>query len=274
MLTRAAVVESLSRLLRANEVFRAAWLGGSDANGRADEMSDVDIFFVHTPGRADEAERAFDGAVESIGEVAIRYRVPEPAWHGGRQVFYQLKDAPEWLMIDWLALEQGKDHQWLDVERHGTPTVLFDKDGLVRTKRVDRAAIEAAVRKKVEDVRQRFPLLRHLAAKQSTRGLPIDGAYSFQALVLRPLVDLLRCVHCPDRHDFGFRYLKDDLPGPVYEQVCALAYPRGPEDLERLTREATAMFGEAMEVWGKGAGESWGRARITESAPDEKTKGA
>jgi len=249
MHTRDALIDALSRSLREHDCIRAAWLGGSDANGRADPMSDIDVFFVHAPGRLDDAERAFDGSVASLGPVAIRYRVPEPAWHGGRQVFYQLKDAPEWLMIDWLALEQGKDHPWLERERHGTPQVLFDKDGDIRPKSIDRAAINAAIAKKIAELRVRFPLLRHLAPKQGDRGLPIDGAYFYQALVLRPLVDLLRCLHCPERHDYGFRYLRDELPRGLYERLCVLAYPRGPADLEPFTREARVLFEAALAEW-------------------------
>lgn len=255
MLTRDAIIAALARSLRTHDCLRAAWLGGSDANDRADAISDIDVFFVYAPGTLDDAERAFDAAVESIGPIAIRYRVPEPAWHGGRQVFYQLKDAPECLMIDWLALEQGKDHPWLERERHGTPRVLFDKDGDIRPKSIDRAAIDESVRKKVAELRVRFPLLRHLAPKQADRGLPVDGAYFYQALVLRPLVDLLRCVHCPERHDYGFRYVREDLPRGVYELLTALAYPRGPEDLGPFTREATALFESALAEWDAAQGE-------------------
>lgn len=246
MLDREEIIEALRSGLEAREVFRAAWLGGSDANGRADAMSDIDVFFVYPPGRLDEAEHAFDEVVASISPVAIRYRMPEPAWHGSRQVFYQLANAPECVMVDWLAVEAGKDHPWLERERHGTPRVLLDRDGVVRSKSVDRAAIDDAVRRKIEELRLRFPLLRHLAAKQAARGLPVDGAYFYQALVLRPLVDLLRCAHAPERHDFGFRYLKDDLPRDVYERVCALAYPKGAEELERMTGEAVEMFEGVM----------------------------
>lgn len=249
MLNREEIIGALRSGLEARDVFRAAWLGGSDANGRADAMSDVDVFFVYPAGRLDEAERGFDEAVAAIGEIAIRYRMPEPAWHGGRQVFYQLADAPECVMIDWLALEAGKDHPWLERERHGSPRVLFDKDGLIQSKSVNRTAIDEAVKRKVAELRLRFPLLRHLAAKQATRGLPVDGAYFYQALVLRPLVDLLRCAHAPERHDFGFRYLKDDLPREVYERVCWLAYPRGAEEIERMTAEAARMFEGVMRGW-------------------------
>ena len=33
----------------------------------------------------------------------------------------------------------------------------------------------------------------------------------------------MRAVYCPDRHDFGFRYVKDDLPREDYEALQQLS---------------------------------------------------
>ncbi len=244
MLTRPVIIAALANLTE-HEFIRAASLGGSDATGRADELSDVDLFLLVAPGDGsiERAAGAVEDTLRSLSPIRIAYRLPMPTWHGFHQAFYQLANAPEHLMIDWVIIEVGTPHPWLEVERHGTHRVLFDKDGLLKPVHVDRAAIARTIEKRVADLRQKFALFRHLGAKLADRGLPADAAYFYQALALRPLVDMLRVRHCPDRHDFGFRYLRDDLPRADYEAVCRLCYPRSAQDIPAFTRE----IGERME---------------------------
>lgn len=243
------MIGALREGLAGDDCVRAAWLGGSDATARTDGASDVDLMVVCPAGRVEEAVAAIDDAVRAVASVRLRYRLPRPTWHGFEQGFWQFEDAPEWLMLDWLVMEQGKPHPWLEVERHGKALVLFDKDGDVVESHTDRAAIEAAVRKKVEDLRVKYPLFRHLAPKMTGRGLPADAAYFHHAFTLRSLVDLLRAVHCPQRHDYGFRYLREDLPGPAYEAVCRLCYPAGPGEIASMQSEADGLFEATLAVW-------------------------
>ncbi len=254
MLQRATIIEALARDLPAHDCFRAATLGGSDATGRADDRSDVDVFLLVEPGTIEEAVAAFDRVVERLSPIRLRLRLPMPTWHGFHQAFYQLENAPEHLMIDWVMVERGQPHPWFEVERHGLHRVLFDKDDLARPGHVDRGAIDSAVRRRVEELRIRFPMFRHLAPKLAGRDLPADAAYFYQSLVLRPLVDLLRCVHCPERHDFGFRYLRDDLPGPEYRAICRLAYPTGARTIKAFAEEAAGLFERALAQWDSRAG--------------------
>jgi hypothetical protein len=249
MLERATLVEALREGLARAECVRAAWLGGSDATGRTDGVSDVDLMVIAAAGRTDEAIAAIDAAVARVAVTRLRYRLPQPTWHGFAQAFYQFEDAPEWLMLDWLVMEQGEPHPWMEVERHGEALVLFDKDGELRGAHVDRSAIEAAVRKKVEDLRVKYRLFRHLAPKMARRGLGPDAAYFYHSITLRSLVDLLRAVHCPERHDFGFRYLDRDLPRDLCERVGRLCYPADAGDVVRMQAEADALIDEVLAAW-------------------------
>lgn len=255
MLTRNRVIEALRDELAKTAAIRAATLGGSDANGRADEVSDVDLFLIVERGAIEDAAAAVERVLESLSPIAIKFRLPMPTWHGFHQAFYQLADAPEHLMIDWVIVEKGTPHPWFEVERHGTHRVLFDKDGAVVPAHMDRAAIDAAIAKKVAELRIKHAVFKHLPGKLAVRGeggLPADAAYFYHALALRQLVDMLRAVHCPDRHDFGFRYLKDDLPRREYEMVCRLSYPSGPEAIGPNVREISGEIERLLGVWDEG----------------------
>jgi predicted nucleotidyltransferase len=257
MLTRREVLEFFVARLEPDPRLLAAWLGGSDATGRADEWSDVDIGLIVEDGAVEHAASVFDRAAEDLG-LAVRYRMPWPTWHGFHQAFYQLSRAPEYLMVDWVIVERSQPHPWFEVERHGTARVLFDKAGLIRAGRVDPAAMARAIEAKAPDLRKRFLLFRHLPAKLAererggSRGLPLDAVHFYHSMVVRPLVDMLRIVHTPLRHDFGMRYLADDLPREVYEALVELSYPQSHEVIPEYVRRASAMFEEAWAAWERG----------------------
>ena len=52
---------------------------------------------------------------------------------------------------------------------------------------------------------------------------------------LAGVVRLLRAEHCPWRHDFGLRYLREDLPGEHAERVEALVPGATPAPLPELS---------------------------------------
>lgn len=248
-ITRQSIIAALGALSE-HAFIRAATLGGSDATGRADDLSDVDLFLIVSPGAIEPAAQAVEALLRTLSPIRVAYRMPMPTWHGFNQAFYQLEDAPEHLMVDWLIIEAGTPHPWFEVERHGTHRVLFDKDSLVVPTHVDRAAIDAAIAKCVEEIRLRSRLFRHLPVKLAhPRDLPPDAAYFYHQLILRPLVDMLRITHAPDRHDYGFRYLKDDLPPSAYESVVQLSYPRNAQDIPAFTAEAAARTDELIARW-------------------------
>lgn len=260
MLTRDQIIGRLASSLPAHECIRAAWLGGSDANARADAVSDVDLYLVVEPGSIERSAAHLEADLSALSPIRLRLRLPMPTWHGFHQAFYQLRDAPEHLMIDWLMVERGQPHPWLEIERHGTPRVLFDKDQVVHPVHADRATLRAAAARRVEEARLKFAMFRHMPPKLARRDLPVDAGYFYQALVLRPLVDLLRSLHCPDRHDFGFRCLRDDLPPDVYAELRVLMYPPGVEALPDLTARASALFDRAAAAWDAQSPVSGGRS--------------
>lgn len=237
MLTKAQILTALTAHLQPLDYARAASLGGSDATGCADDLSDIDLFVFVTPGAIEHTASTIRTALESLSPITVEWRLPMPTWHGSHQAFYQLKDAPEHLMIDWVMIEAGTPHPWLEVERHGHHHVLFDKDHLLIPAHIDHAAIQSQIRTRLAELRTRFQLFRHLPLKLIIRNKPVDAIYFYTNMLLKPLVDLLRIAHCPDRFDYGFRYLSDDLPPAEFAIVHRLAYPRDADELRAFCPE-------------------------------------
>jgi hypothetical protein len=67
-------------------------------------------------------------------------------------------------------------------------------------------------------------------------------------MTLRPLVEALRLLHCPQRRGFGLRYLARDLPADVVARVTGLAFVQDLADLERKHAEAQKWFWETMNA--------------------------
>jgi hypothetical protein len=224
----------------------ALWEGGSAAFGRADSYSDVDLSLQVEPGRRDEAIALADEALAALSRVELRWRVPEPAWHGHSQCFWRLADAGEYLLVDLAVMERGSAERFLERERHGDAVPLFDKGDWVVAEPLDEVELAASLRAKVETLRVVFPLFQCLAKKEVARGRFLEAAAAWHGHVLRPLVTLLRIRWSPARHDFGFRLIHEDLPAAVVEELRPLAWPAGPESLEKLLPAAEALFDRTL----------------------------
>ncbi len=224
-LGRRRIIEALASALEAEPHVAAGWLGGSDATGRTDEYSDVDIQVIAEDDRIEEAFTAAERALERLSPIAIRHRLPEPTWHGHAQAFYQLRDASRHHFVDLVVLKRSSTDRFLERERHGDARVLFDPEGIVVRSPLDRAAHTKRMAVRLAEIRATFPLFQTLVERAVARGHDAEAAYWYQIVSLKPAVELLRIRYCPDRFDFGFRYLDRDLPRELRSFVEGLVFP-------------------------------------------------
>ncbi len=249
MTTRDDILEALQTSLCEIDLFRSAWLGGSDAMGRADSLSDIDLVCFIPAGGAEDGFGHIERVLGDLALIEDQWRLPSPTWHGGEQTFYQLRGCPDYGLLDVVLTTHAPGFEFFVKERHGTPVVLFDHDGLIEPTTLDRAAHDKRRRQRVEVARGKFALLSHLAGKEARRGRPIDALQFYMELVVHPLVDVLRGVHCPDRFDYNLRYLRDDLPALVCDEFERLVYPSSHEQIAGCTQRASVMMREALRQW-------------------------
>ncbi|MFC6287086.1 hypothetical protein ACFP3Q_17145 [Nocardioides sp. GCM10027113] len=107
------------------------------------------------------------------------------------------------------------EHRHVDVRRHGTPLVLPDPNGLLVLRNDDDAALAEGAAQATEQRRQRWATGEWLVRRSLARGRLAEGVGLFLRFGLDPLAGELRARHCPWRHDFGLRYLEEDLPADV-----------------------------------------------------------
>jgi predicted nucleotidyltransferase len=248
MIARDRIIEVATAAVRPLDWVRAAWLGGSDASGRTDAWSDVDLVLVTEDPRVDEAFAVVADALEDAAGVTHRYRLPEPTWHGHSQEFYRLQDADPCHFVDLVVMKAGAPDRLMEPERHGRPLVLFDRDGLVAPAPLDRAALAERMRRRCDELRQTFWIFQGLITKAVHRGDAPDALQRYHAFAVKPLVELLRMRHCPDRFDFGLRYLDRDLPADLMRLVHELVLPPDLRAVEEYRGRAERLFREAEEA--------------------------
>jgi hypothetical protein len=248
---REQVIEVLRGALLPLSYVNAAWLGGSDAFGRADELSDVDLQVDVDDGFVAATFGAVEAALAAASPVVARLVMPMPTWHGHAQRFYRLRDTAEFTAVDVVVFRHSDPRRYYNqTERHGRPLVLFDRARVVRPAPLDLTELRATLDREVAGVRERLPFTLPLVAKEVRRGDALAALGAYQHHVLRPLVLLYRVRHTPARHDFGTRYTRDDLPAEVQATLAELSFVAGLDDLaaklpraERLLRDLLKELG-------------------------------
>lgn len=243
-LTRQQIIDTLHQVLRASPAVHAAWLGGSDATGRTDRYSDVDCQALVDDEAIEAVITAVTAALNALSPIDLQYRIPEPTWHGHAQIFYRLQDAPPWLLVDLAVLKMSSSptNRFLEPERHGRQLVLFDDGGLVQPIPFDRPAHEDALRARLVHLAARFDLFHIFVDKAIWRQDAADAISTYHAVTVRSLVELLRMRYCPDRYDFGLRYLDRDLPPEVRRQVESLLFCGSLAELADKQATAVVLF--------------------------------
>ena len=224
----------------------ALWEGGSVAFGRADALSDLDLYVLAEDQAVEEILAAVEAALEGLSPFAARLRLPEPTWHGHAQAFYLLRDAPEHLVVDLVVLRRSLPDRFLERERHGVPIVHFDRTGEVAPAPLDREAFAEAAARRLAALRSEFALFQGFVRVEVARGNALAALAAYRGYTLRPLLEVVRLRHCPERYDYGLKYSQADLPEEVVRRLEHLAYFAGIEGIPDRQRQAEAWFAETV----------------------------
>jgi hypothetical protein len=248
---RQQVIELLKEALLPLSWVNAAWLGGSDAFGRADELSDVDLQVDVDDGYVAATFGAVEAALAAASPIVARLVMPMPTWHGHAQRFYRLRDTAETTAVDVVVFERSDPRRYYNQhERHGHPRVLFDRAGVVRPAPLDPGELARTLARTVAGIRERLAFTLPQVAKDVHRGDALAALDSYHRYVLAPLVELYRVRHAPARHDFGARYTRDDLPAEVQERLVELSFVAGLDDLAAKLPRAERLLRDLLDELG------------------------
>jgi hypothetical protein len=246
-LTRPQLRRVLQSELERLEGVLAMWEAGSHAFDRADDHSDLDIGLLVRAGTLPQAWEAIDRALDSIGGFELRWEPAAHLFQGMTQRVYQPRRTNRWLQIDVGIFEESAASLYLETQRHGRAEVVFDRTG-GRTKPPvwdedkQRREMREALHQEIMKWNAYYAYFR----KELARGRTIDAFGFYVGLSLRPLLAVLGMVHRPDRWDYGFRYVKDEMPHDIFKQLEHICYIPDPSKLNERFAAAAQMFEEAV----------------------------
>src|SRR4051812_10513336 len=236
------------RLVNCDDVL-AMWEAGSAAFGRADERSDLDIGLLARAGSIDRIWQAVEHGLDDVGGFSIRWENPVHIFKGMTQRIYRPTRAPRWLDLDIGIFQDTAEDLYLQPQRHGRATILFDRSEGRRTAdvRFDESAHRQRMAEALHQEIMRWNLYRDFVAKEIARGRTIDAFGFYLAFAVRPVITLLGMLHRPDRFDYGFRYVKDELPADAVRAIERLCYVESPAALLGRVEEADELFTRSVE---------------------------
>jgi len=209
----------------------AGWEGGSAANKRSDEYSDVDLVIAVKTGKTEESLTKIEKKLNEKFNIINKWRVPSPTWHGHGQCFFMLADTPPYFFLDIVVMEEGAKQKFLETERHGHAVVFFDKENFIKLASADTKEFHVKRNERLNSIEASFPFFKQLVLKEITRKRPID-AMAFYRSLTNLLVELLGMKYRPFRYDFGLRYAHVDFPAKESLELERFLFVTGIEDMK------------------------------------------
>jgi hypothetical protein len=246
-ITREQILAAIKAALEPRDDVNAMWEGGAASFKRVDEWSDIDLQVDVADARVAEVIAATEHALASLAPIALRYEFPQPTWHGHAQIFYRLRDASDFLLLDFVVIQHSHANKFLEPAIHGNAVVHFDKANVVAPPPFDANAHRAKLRARVETLRVTFELFRVFVLKELNRHNDVEALMFYHSFTLRPLVEVLRIQHAPTRYNFHTRYVYSDLPAQVVRELEPLFFVAHADDLRAKRERAEGWFRVALE---------------------------
>jgi len=243
---REDIVASLVRALEPLEYVHAFWESGAASFDRVDQWSDIDLYAVVEDDCVDGVFKCVEQALASLSEIELKFRLPEPTWHGHSQSFYRLREASPYLYIDLVVMKKSSKDKFLQFQIHGVPVVYFDKIGVVKDDAVDLESFLDGIEKRLEALKILFGMFQVDTLKELNRGNDIEAHTFYVNNTLRPLVEALRIKYSPFHYNFRTHYICHDLPPEVVKRLHKLTFIADSKELRKRRVEAEEWFWEVV----------------------------
>ena len=241
------VVQQLTLALRPLEYTRAMWEAGAAAFQRVDPWSDIDLMLDVEDDFVPQTFAVIEDVIEQLGGYDLKYEIPQPSWHGHAQTFYRLKRASPFLLLDIAVMKHSNPNKFLEPDMHGQVIRLFDKAGVIQQTPGEGKATPAQMQERLESLILTFDMFQILPLKEIERGNWIEALAFYNSFTLRPLVEVLRITHCPERYSFHTRYVYYDLPALAIQRLENLYFVPSPQDLRPKQQEAQDWFRQVSQ---------------------------
>ncbi len=244
--SRESIITAVITALRPLEYIHAVWEGGAASWGRVDDWSDIDLYVVCNDDCVEDTFAVLERTISELDEIDLRFRVPEPAWHGHSQVFWRLKTASPFLFLDIAVMKKSSKDKFLQYRIHGKPYIHFDKIGIVEEDPVDPIVYADQLAKRLAVLKTQFAMFQVLVLKELNRGNCMEALSYYLSYVLRPLVEVLRMKHTPWHYRFFTTYIYYEMPQEITDRLQRLYFVHDVDALKKCREEADAWFWDVV----------------------------
>lgn len=245
-LKRFEIIQTLVGVLKPLDFVHALYEGGAAAFNRVDEWSDIDLYAIVDDGKMKETFSKIEKALGSLSPIEQKLEIRQLPWPGVSQVFYKLKAASQYLLIDLAVLENSSTEKFLEPQIHGNAVFYFNKAGNVHIPSFDMVEFRRKMLERRLKLKTRFELFNIFVQKEINRSNYIQAIELYRGLTLSALVEALRMKHSPLHYDFKTSYVYHELPIETVSRLEKLYFVKDPDDLKRKYKKATKWFEEAI----------------------------
>ena len=239
-----AIIDKLIQRLAPLDFIYALWLEGADANGTADEYSDIDLWADIEDEYEAEAINAVEAALRELA--AFDYEAVLPHGHPQiRQRVYHLAGTNEYLMIDFCFQlhSRPEDYAFYKDDQVEGAKVLFDKAGVIQYK-PGSPPVDSEANARLLEKQQYYYTQHTRVLKYVRRGQYPEAFAYYQHYVLEPLVTMLRLIYTPAYADYGYVHISRHVPPKQAQHLERFSRIASLKDIEVKTDEAKAWFDE------------------------------
>ena len=191
--------------------------------------------------------KAIEQVLTKLSPIELKYELPQPTWHEHAQIFYRLKNASEFLLLDLCVIKESNPNKFLQPEIHNHALVHFDKCNVIQWQPLDSNAFIAKLKERLKTLRVTFDLFQMLTKKEIYRQNDIEALSFYHGYTLRPLVEALRIKYAPTRYNFHTRYVHYELPKPVVKKLESLYFVKDRKDLTAKRKLAEKWFYKILQ---------------------------
>jgi predicted nucleotidyltransferase len=228
---RYRLIESIAAAARREEGVLALWECGSAAFGRVDEYSDIDLCVLVAAGQVEVIADAIRTALSSIARISNECRKQTDS--GSTQFFWQFEGLPAYNFVDIDFAEYNDCAVKIDPSVEGEPIIHLDRCGYLNVVAESPDERQLRVGPRISEIARVFEISSVLVERHILRGHALHAYGEYQRSMIRPLIELLRIKHCPQRSSWHTTYIAWDLPAEVNERLRSLVMVSSLEQMDR-----------------------------------------
>lgn len=238
-LNRTNILEILETNLKNNSHVFAFWLEGADASGTIDEYSDLDIWLDVQDGQEDAVFQTIEKILTKLSPLDFNYEQEQPHPLIRHKIFH-LKNSSDFLLLDVCIQSHSRNFIFTQGLPGEEVKIIFDKQNVIQFQNFDEAAWQQQLSSRIHHLKNNFAQQSRVI-KMIKRKSFIDAFNFYLKYVVQPLSELLRIKYAPRKQIF-LKYLSQDLPHDIAEQLKDLYQVSSLEELELKVKKANTLF--------------------------------